>query len=139
MLLTCVMAEGHAILTGMPGLGRTLIAETLGQVLGLVVRRIQFTPDLLPTDVTASEVIDCHDRVVMPGLVNAHTHMPMTLLRAMADGIEAQAAQKEAEDLPQEHHRVIRSLKDQGKLIVLYSGAHGPANALENVVEAARK
>ena len=58
LLLTCVMAEGHAILTGMPGLGRTLIAETLGQVLGMAVRRIQFTPDLLPTDVTGTEVID---------------------------------------------------------------------------------
>jgi MoxR-like ATPase len=58
LLLTCVLAEGHAILTGMPGLGRTLIAETLGQVLGLAVRRIQFTPDLLPTDITGTEVID---------------------------------------------------------------------------------
>ena len=58
LLLTCVMAEGHAILTGVPGLGRTLIAETLGRVLGLNVRRIQFTPDLLPTDVTGTDVID---------------------------------------------------------------------------------
>jgi len=61
LLLTCALAEGHAILTGMPGLGRTLIAESLGQVLGLAVRRIQFTPDLLPTDITGTEVIDSVD------------------------------------------------------------------------------
>lgn len=56
-LVIAVLAEGHAILTGVPGLGRTLIAETLGKVLGLSVSRIQFTPDLLPTDVTGTEVI----------------------------------------------------------------------------------
>jgi MoxR-like ATPase len=56
-LIISVLAEGHVILTGVPGLGRTLLAETLGKVLGLTVSRIQFTPDLLPTDVTGTEVL----------------------------------------------------------------------------------
>ncbi len=57
LLLTSILAEGHCILTGVPGLGRTLIAESMGKVLGLTVNRIQFTPDLLPTDITGAEVI----------------------------------------------------------------------------------
>lgn len=58
LLLTTVLAEGNVLLTGVPGLGRTLVAETLGKALGLKVSRLQFTPDLLPTDVTGTEVID---------------------------------------------------------------------------------
>lgn len=58
LLLTSVLAEGNVMLTGVPGLGRSLVAETLGKVLGLKVSRLQFTPDLLPTDVTGTEVID---------------------------------------------------------------------------------
>jgi MoxR-like ATPase len=58
LLLTSILADGHVILTGVPGLGRTLIAETLGAALGLRMRRIQFTPDLLPTDVTGAEVVE---------------------------------------------------------------------------------
>lgn len=97
LLLTCVMAEGHAILTGMPGLGRTLIAETLGQVLGLAVRRIQFTPDLLPTDVTGTEVIDSvHGRFqhrFVPGPVFAHMVLADEINRSPA---RTQAALLEA-------------------------------------------
>lgn len=58
LLLTSVLAEGNVLLTGVPGLGRTLVAETLGKALGLKTSRLQFTPDLLPTDVTGTEVID---------------------------------------------------------------------------------
>jgi MoxR-like ATPase len=61
LLLTSVLAEGNVLLTGVPGLGRTLVAETLGKVLGLKTSRLQFTPDLLPTDVTGTEVIDTLD------------------------------------------------------------------------------
>jgi MoxR-like ATPase len=76
LLLTCIMADGHAILTGVPGLGRTLIGETMGKALGLSVNRIQFTPDLLPTDVTGTEVIELrdgrHHRRYVPGPVFAN-------------------------------------------------------------------
>ena len=57
-LLAAVFAGGHVLLKGMPGLGRTLLVKTLARVLGLEYRRIQFTPDLLPTDVLGAEVLE---------------------------------------------------------------------------------
>lgn len=59
-LLVAVFAGGHVLLTGMPGLGRTLMVKTLAQILGLEFRRLQFTPDLLPTDIIGAEVLEGH-------------------------------------------------------------------------------
>lgn len=56
--LACLLAGGHGLLVGAPGLGKTLLVETLGTVLGLDARRVQFTPDLMPADITGSEVLD---------------------------------------------------------------------------------
>lgn len=56
--LAVIFSGGHALLTGVPGLGKTLLVETLGTVLGLAARRIQFTPDLMPSDILGSEVLD---------------------------------------------------------------------------------
>ena len=56
--LVALLAGGHALLIGVPGLGKTLLVDTLGRVLGLDKRRIQFTPDLMPADITGSEVLD---------------------------------------------------------------------------------
>lgn len=53
-----ILAGGHGLLVGVPGLGKTLLVETLGTVLGLGMRRIQFTPDLMPTDILGSEVLE---------------------------------------------------------------------------------
>ncbi|TBH17646.1 AAA family ATPase [Thermus thermamylovorans] len=55
-LLATVLARGHALLEGVPGLGKTLLAESFAQGSGLSYKRIQFTPDLLPQDLTGSEV-----------------------------------------------------------------------------------
>ena len=57
-LLAAVFAGGHVLLSGMPGLGRTLLVKSLAQVLGLAYQRIQFTPDLLPTDIIGAEVLE---------------------------------------------------------------------------------
>ncbi len=57
-LLAAIFAGGNVLLRGMPGLGRTLLVKTLAQVLGLEHRRIQFTPDLLPTDIIGTEVLE---------------------------------------------------------------------------------
>jgi MoxR-like ATPase len=59
--LIALLAGGHALLIGVPGLGKTLLVETLGTVLGLDRRRVQFTPDLMPADITGSEVLDEQD------------------------------------------------------------------------------
>ena len=56
--LIAIMAGGHALLIGVPGLGKTLLVDTMGRVLGLDRRRVQFTPDLMPADITGSEVLD---------------------------------------------------------------------------------
>lgn len=57
-LLVAVLAGGHVLLTGLPGLGRTLLVKTLAKVLGLTCRRLQFTPDLLPTDIIGAEILE---------------------------------------------------------------------------------
>jgi MoxR-like ATPase len=56
-LLMAIFCRGHALLVGVPGLAKTLMVSTLAQALDLTFKRIQFTPDLMPTDITGTEVI----------------------------------------------------------------------------------
>ncbi|MDK4738618.1 MULTISPECIES: MoxR family ATPase [unclassified Rhizobium] len=56
--LLAVLAGGHALLVGVPGLAKTKLVTTLGAVLGLAANRVQFTPDLMPSDILGSEVMD---------------------------------------------------------------------------------
>ena len=56
--LVALLAGGHALLVGVPGLAKTKLVETMGTVLGLDARRIQFTPDLMPSDILGSEVLE---------------------------------------------------------------------------------
>ena len=57
-LLTALFAKGHCLLVGVPGLAKTLIIRSLGQALGLQFSRIQFTPDLMPSDITGTEILE---------------------------------------------------------------------------------
>jgi len=57
-ILITLLAGGHALLIGVPGLGKTKLVETLGTVLGLAEKRVQFTPDLMPADILGSEVLE---------------------------------------------------------------------------------
>jgi MoxR-like ATPase len=56
--LVTILSGGHVLLIGLPGLGKTRLVETLGTVLGLNERRVQFTPDLMPGDIIGSEILD---------------------------------------------------------------------------------
>ena len=56
--LVTLLAGGHALLVGVPGLAKTKLVETAGKVLGLSERRVQFTPDLMPADIIGSEVLE---------------------------------------------------------------------------------
>ncbi|MGQ0672884.1 MAG: AAA family ATPase [Hyphomicrobium sp.] len=56
--LITLLAGGHALLIGVPGLAKTLLVDTLGKVLGLEAKRIQFTPDLMPSDIIGAEVLE---------------------------------------------------------------------------------
>ena len=58
LTLTALLCGGHALLIGLPGLGKTRLVETLSTVMGLDGNRIQFTPDLMPADILGSEVLD---------------------------------------------------------------------------------
>jgi MoxR-like ATPase len=57
-VLVCLLAGGHALLVGVPGLAKTLLVRTLAEALELDFRRVQFTPDLMPGDITGTEVIE---------------------------------------------------------------------------------
>jgi MoxR-like ATPase len=57
-LLVALLAKGHCLLVGVPGLAKTLLISTLSEVLDLKFSRIQFTPDLMPTDITGTEILE---------------------------------------------------------------------------------
>ncbi|MBZ0130710.1 MAG: MoxR family ATPase [Rhodobacteraceae bacterium] len=58
LALTALLAGGHGLLVGVPGLAKTRLVETLGVVMGLTTNRVQFTPDLMPGDILGSEVLE---------------------------------------------------------------------------------
>jgi MoxR-like ATPase len=60
-LLTSLLCKGHCLLVGVPGLAKTLLVSTLGKILGLDFRRIQFTPDLMPSDIVGTEILQTAD------------------------------------------------------------------------------
>jgi MoxR-like ATPase len=57
-VLIAIYVGGHCLITGLPGLAKTLLVRTISQTLGLSFRRIQFTPDLMPADITGTEIIE---------------------------------------------------------------------------------
>lgn len=57
-LLVSILCNGHALLVGVPGLAKTLLVKTLAEVLDLSFKRIQFTPDLMPSDITGAEILN---------------------------------------------------------------------------------
>jgi len=60
-VLTCILAGGHALLEGVPGIGKTLLVRTLADVLDLGFSRIQFTPDLMPADITGTSIVEADE------------------------------------------------------------------------------
>ena len=57
-LLIVLFSGGHCLLTGAPGLAKTLLVRTIAKILDLDFKRVQFTPDLMPSDITGTEIID---------------------------------------------------------------------------------
>src|SRR5205085_11975100 len=56
-ILIALLAGGHCLITGAPGLAKTLLVKSIAQVFDLIFRRIQFTPDLMPADITGTEIL----------------------------------------------------------------------------------
>src|SRR6267142_1229168 len=69
-LLTVLFANGHCLVQGVPGLAKTLLVSTLAKALDLTYRRIQFTPDLMPSDITGTDVL----QAMQEYQVSAGTH-----------------------------------------------------------------
>ncbi|MCG8500205.1 MAG: MoxR family ATPase [Firmicutes bacterium] len=99
LLLVCLFTGGHVLIEGVPGLGKTLAARTLSEVADVDFRRIQFTPDMMPSDVTGTNIFDLQSQVFHLKKGPLFTHFlladeinrtpPKTqsaLLEAMAEG-----------------------------------------------------
>src|SRR5213595_3642147 len=68
-ILVAVLAEGHALLEGVPGTAKTLTVKTLSRIIGANFSRIQFTPDLMPSDITGTNVFNMKRRNSASGRV----------------------------------------------------------------------
>ncbi len=116
--LITVLAGGHALLVGVPGLAKTKLVETMGKVLGLDARRVQFTPDLMPSDILGTEILDeptpgkrafrfvkgpVFAELLMADEINrASPRTQSALLQAMQEGFVTIAGQRH--DLPRPFH-----------------------------------
>ncbi len=114
--LITLLAGGHALLVGVPGLAKTRLVETLGTVLGLSEKRVQFTPDLMPADIIGSEVLEESDsgrrsfrfipgpvfcQLLMADEINrASPRTQSALLQAMQEKQVSVAGQRHALPLP---------------------------------------
>jgi MoxR-like ATPase len=106
--LITILAGGHALLIGVPGLAKTLLVETLGRVLGLDAKRIQFTPDLMPSDIIGAEVLE---EGGVPGQRRAFRFIkgPVFTQLLMADEINRASPKTQSALLQamQEHHVTV--------------------------------
>ncbi len=117
LALITLLSGGHALLVGVPGLAKTRLVETLGRVLGLDSRRIQFTPDLMPADILGSEILEegpqgrafrfirgpVFAELVMADEINrASPRTQSALLQAMQEGAVSIAGERHA--LPKPFH-----------------------------------
>ena len=80
-LITAIFCHGHVLMVGVPGLAKTLLVKTLSQSMHLDFRRIQFTPDLMPSDIIGSEILDDSRRFVfIKGPIFTNVVWPMKLI-----------------------------------------------------------
>ena len=116
--LVTVLSGGHALLVGVPGLAKTKLVETMGHVLGLDARRVQFTPDLMPSDILGTEILEeptpgkrafrfvkgpVFAELLMADEINrASPRTQSALLQAMQEGFVTIAGQRH--DLPKPFH-----------------------------------
>ncbi|HVF98704.1 MAG TPA: AAA family ATPase, partial [Chloroflexia bacterium] len=85
-VLTALLAGGHVLLEGVPGLGKTLLVRTLAECLDLTYSRIQFTPDLMPADIVGTDIINENEGMrafaFQPGPIFAHLVLADEINRA---------------------------------------------------------
>lgn len=113
-ILSAVFAGGHVLLEGVPGLGKTLLIKSISKSLGMSFKRIQFTPDLMPSDVTGTQVLTEDDMgrrsfVFRPGPLFAHV--------VLADEINRATAKTQAALLEAMEERQVTVLGDTHQLL----------------------
>lgn len=108
--LVTLLSGGHALLVGVPGLAKTKLVETMGVVLGLDARRIQFTPDLMPSDILGAEVLE-----EAPGGGRSFRFIPGPIFSQllMADEINRASPRTQSALLQamQEHHVTVAGVR----------------------------
>lgn len=106
LALVTVLAGGHGLLVGVPGLAKTRLVETMGAVLGLSSQRVQFTPDLMPSDILGTEILD---ESVTGQRSFRFVHGPIFTQLLMADEINRASPRTQSALLQamQEHHVTI--------------------------------
>ena len=105
-VLTCLLASGHVLLEGVPGLGKTTLLRTLARTLQLKYSRIQFTPDMMPADIVGSMIIETDERGgkglrFQPGPIFAHL--------VLADGINRATPKTQSALLEAMQERTVTS------------------------------
>ena len=121
LALVTILAGGHGLLVGLPGLAKTKMVETLGTVLGLDARRVQFTPDLMPSDILGTEILDedadrhrsfrvvkgpVFTQLLMADEINrASPRTQSALLQAMQENFVSVAGERH--DLPRPFHVLV--------------------------------
>ena len=63
-VLSCIFSGGHCLIVGVPGLAKTLMVKTISECLSLDFKRIQFTPDLIPSDIIGAEILDSNKNLI---------------------------------------------------------------------------
>jgi len=108
--LVTLLSGGHGLIVGVPGLAKTKLVETLAVVLGLSERRIQFTPDLMPSDILGSEVLD---QAADGSRSFRFIHGPVFAQLVMADEINRASPRTQSALLQamQEHHVTVAGLR----------------------------
>ncbi|MCP5111494.1 MAG: MoxR family ATPase [bacterium] len=105
-VLICMLAGGHVLLEGVPGLGKTTLLRTLARVLHLKYSRIQFTPDLMPADIVGSMIIETDDR---GGKALRFQHGPIFAHLVLADEINRATPKTQSALLEAMQERTVTS------------------------------
>ncbi len=113
-LLTAIFAQGHALLIGVPGLAKTMMVHTIAEILDLKFSRIQFTPDLMPADITGTEVLE-EDRTTGKRVFR-FVHGPVFASIVLADEINRTPPKTQAALLEAMQERMISIAGDNHQL-----------------------